>query len=279
MMADPDLAVRVSVYKVTHIETGRSYIGITRQQPAKRWRQHGWDANNPDRCKAPLHRAILKYGQDAFAFEVIFVAFGEDAGRLLERDFIASHNTMRPHGFNLTSGGEMLSGTKRSEEANANNRAARLGKVMPSEVRAKISAALKGRPKTPEHAAAAGRAQIGRRQSDETRRKVSIAMKALWMDPAEKAGLLERARLAGPNISAGKKRAWADPEFRERMKTCVKPPRVSEESRRKAAAALKIRWAEPGYREMMAAARDNSPKVKAFRSRSRNEKVSGEGDS
>lgn len=47
------------------------------------------------------------------------------------------------------------------------------GPVLPMETRAKLSAALKGRPQSPEHRAKRAAAQIGRRHSPETIAKMS----------------------------------------------------------------------------------------------------------
>lgn len=51
------------------------------------------------------------------------------------------------------------------------------GRTVTPETRAKISAALKGKPKSPEHAANAGAAQRGRPKSPETRAKISATLK------------------------------------------------------------------------------------------------------
>jgi len=106
----------VVVYMITHVATKRSYIGITTQKPTMRWRQHCWDAMDAKRCKSALHRAISKYGAHAFNFEILRKCDAVESARLAERELIAERNTMRPNGFNLTGGGEMMIGVVHSDE-------------------------------------------------------------------------------------------------------------------------------------------------------------------
>ncbi len=175
-MAKAAIGTKVSVYKATHIDSGRSYIGITSQRPAElRWRQHVWDAQNPKRSKAALQNAIRKYGPGAFKFKVLCVVNSADEARRNEQRLIAEHGTMRPNGFNLTTGGEMSVGFHLSEETKQklreiNIRRCNGGPAMPSRPREVRSAQMKAyyaaNPKQPE--------------SDETRRRKAEAAKAYW---------------------------------------------------------------------------------------------------
>jgi hypothetical protein len=204
-----------SLYKITHIESGHQYIGLTSRDAPLRWRQHVWDAGNDGRCKSALHRAIRKHGAAAFEFEVLAMATGGDAARLMERDLIAQHGTMRPAGFNLTSGGEMAVGVKVSAEtrrkiSHANLRRCNGGPAFPPRSREARSAATKAyyaaNPKQPE--------------TDQTIRRKSDAAKAYWAkrqaDAA--AGKIDRvghkphgmSPQARANVSAGIKRHWAE---------------------------------------------------------------------
>ena len=89
------------IYKVTSPST-KIYIGQTRRDPQKRWMQHCWSSSTS--CTA-LKNAITKYGAENMKFEVI----EECADAMLndrEQYWIRELNTLRPHGYNLTTGGD-----------------------------------------------------------------------------------------------------------------------------------------------------------------------------
>ena len=58
------------IYKFTHIETGRCYIGQTIQEPNQRRLEHISGSRHTDRTYH-FHNALRKYGVSAFTFEVI----------------------------------------------------------------------------------------------------------------------------------------------------------------------------------------------------------------
>lgn len=58
----------VKVYKVTNIQTGAVYIGITTKSIQKRWQQH---INSSRSDNLYFHRAISKYGVANFKIEQI----------------------------------------------------------------------------------------------------------------------------------------------------------------------------------------------------------------
>lgn len=94
------------IYKVTHLATGRAYVGLTQATVAKRWEQHIAAAMR-DKAPAPgsLQDAIRILGASEFA--VLELARATTQGELakLERAFIKSLSTLAPAGFNLNAGG------------------------------------------------------------------------------------------------------------------------------------------------------------------------------
>lgn len=213
----PSDTERICVYKVTCLVTGKAYIGITTRTAEERWQQHRFDAQNNRRCKGALHCAIKKYGVEQFDTSVLYEAVSQDEGRVVERGLIAAHGTMRPHGYNLTSGGEMRKGFRHSPETVERNRARNLGKAIPIAVRQKISAALKGKPKSASHIERLIVSSTGRKHTAETRQKLSIIGTAKRSDPDIAAMYTAATKASGPKISAAKKIVWANPEFRARM--------------------------------------------------------------
>lgn len=105
----PNGAIRClgRVYKVTHLATGKAYVGITRSSLAKRWQGHLDKAfGQTDLPPGSLAEAIRDQGADAFSIEQLALAQSESELCSAERQYIARLGTYRPAGFNLTRGGE-----------------------------------------------------------------------------------------------------------------------------------------------------------------------------
>lgn len=94
------------IYRIYHIESGRSYIGQTVFPMEVRVRQHIYNAHTKTSASYNQHikRAIRKYGTDAFAVEELERC---DNSLLDEREkyWIAHFDSVK-NGFNMTYGGE-----------------------------------------------------------------------------------------------------------------------------------------------------------------------------
>jgi hypothetical protein len=120
------------------------------------------------------HQAIVaKLGCTRSAFEVRMVATGlsELDAFSIEKERISFWRAANVDLTNLTNGGEGASGLKHSEKTKKLWSLQRKGNSISDEGRAKRSASLKGRPKSKEHAAAAGKAggiaRTGKKQNSE----------------------------------------------------------------------------------------------------------------
>ena len=91
------------IYKITS-PSGKSYIGITRQELSERWRQHCARAFTTAKSH-PFLNAIRKYGKEAFLIEQIDEAIDEQEALALEVRHITEAQTNRV-GYNVSSGGE-----------------------------------------------------------------------------------------------------------------------------------------------------------------------------
>ena len=139
------------LYSITHIETGRIYIGLARD-PVKRFNMHRWSGGQKGKSQQLIHRAMRAYGIDEFRFDVIACAYDLDAARIAEIALIDQHNAhVSRGGFNLTLGGEGIRGHRLSIEA-----------------REKISASKRGKPGRPitEAEKVAARARLMNRSKD-----------------------------------------------------------------------------------------------------------------
>lgn len=89
------------VYKHT-TPSGKSYIGITMNDPQRRW-GHGTNY----RTNKYFSNAIKKYGWENISHEVIYQGLTKEEACEKEKELIAKFRTCeRDHGYNLTSGGE-----------------------------------------------------------------------------------------------------------------------------------------------------------------------------
>ena len=110
---------------------GKVYIGLTCNEPEKRWRKgKGYDS------KSHFGRAIAKYGWDGFEHEIVRENLTLKEANQLEQDLIAQYDSRNPNkGYNVTSGGDGSTGAKHTSETKEKlsqlqkERIARTGKV------------------------------------------------------------------------------------------------------------------------------------------------------
>lgn len=138
------------VYKITNLINGKSYIGQTVRPIRVRFLQH---------CKSRSHsvalsKAIQKYGQNNFTYEVLFTALDKSELSPKEIQLIAELNTVAPNGYNLTEGGEHAFHTEASKkklsDSKLGDKNPMFGKKHSLEHKAKISEALTGKKRPPE---------------------------------------------------------------------------------------------------------------------------------
>lgn len=100
------------IYKATNKINGKVYIGKTTRTLEIRKKQHIIEAKN---CKFHFHKAIQKWGESSFDWEVLFTA--QDQKELNEKEifFIKQYDTYK-NGYNQTKGGEGQLGWVPSEE-------------------------------------------------------------------------------------------------------------------------------------------------------------------
>lgn len=209
--------------------SGKQYVGIASGGWRSRWRSHVFEARRGSAL--PLHRAINKYGPEAFQHQVLEQCGTREDAEAAEKFWILALGTKTPAGYNATDGGEGVVGL--SSEARARMRRAHLGKAVSSETiarmskprpdrriphssehRARISAAHLGKRLSAEARDKLRAANLGKRQSDETKAKRAASMRAAWARRSE----AERAAV-GAKITAGKFRpvplriapAWRSP--------------------------------------------------------------------
>lgn len=138
---------------------GKSYIGQTIRSLEKRKREHITDALNDNKNSMYFHKAIRKYGQDNFDWEILYECGNMEDLNKLEIYYIKLYNTYN-NGYNLNAGGNNAipseeTRRKISESTKGKNHS-NYGKHHLKETRKKISEAHKGK-----------------HLSEETRKKIS----------------------------------------------------------------------------------------------------------
>lgn len=90
------------VYMHEHRENGKKYIGITCQDPYKRW------GNGKNYKKTSYFRnAVDKYGWDMFRHEILYTNLSQKEACRIEQELIAKYKTNdREYGYNNSIGGE-----------------------------------------------------------------------------------------------------------------------------------------------------------------------------
>lgn len=198
------------VYKITNTVDGKVYVGKTVENIEHRWSNHCCTAlvgNSPYH----FHRAIRKYGPDAFVIDQ--VATTDDAIILAEAEkVVIEHFDLFKNGYNMTLGGEGRSGHVPSEEA-----------------RRKQSKSMKGRVPW----------NKGKARSEETRRKISETLKINYLSEEYRI----KAQLAQIDKHCGEKNPFFgkfhSQETKKKIGAANKGRVHSEETRRKIGVAAR----------------------------------------
>jgi group I intron endonuclease len=92
------------IYKITNLINGKIYIGQTKQNPNKRWCSHKNNSKNKKYKNISLiSKAIYKYGEENFTFEIIDSARCAESLNRLEGYYITTLCSLTPKGYNIES--------------------------------------------------------------------------------------------------------------------------------------------------------------------------------
>ena len=153
------------IYKFTHIETGRAYIGQTTQNPNQRRLEHIADSRHTTK-EYHFHNALRKYGIDAFTFEVIDNARSLEELNLLEEKYVEQYDSIN-NGFNIRqAGGNKLhseESKERMREAQIQAHARRRDAGTEGGWKRKDGGPMKGKTCSIEHKRKVGEANKGKK--------------------------------------------------------------------------------------------------------------------
>ena len=156
---------RYCVYKHTNTINNKCYIGITSQQPNKRWLNgYGYSKAQPK-----FYNAIQKYGWEKFTHEILFENLTLEEANNKEIELIAFYNSCEA-GYNTSTGGNGNPGHVVTPEMRKQMSLAHIGQV----------SWTKCKPLTETHKHNLSLAHIGKstgKCSEETKVKISKALK------------------------------------------------------------------------------------------------------
>ena len=224
------------IYKITHRETGKIYIG---QSIKLKRRYNGYkNAGGSGNGNSVIKRSILKYGWDAFDWEILLYANDLDYLNEMEIKLIKAYDCIAPKGFNIEEGGKNAPFPEHIKKLFSEQRK---GKKLTQETKDKLSISGKKRWEnaTPEEwenlRIAASKLHKGKKISEETRKKLSESR--LKLSSEGKLNIKDRS---------GSKHTE---ETKKKMSLAHKGQKRSEESKQRMVEASKKRWADPAYRE------------------------------
>lgn len=198
------------VYVLTNHKNGKQYVGRTRKSGGVRWREHIASARAGSVYL--LHKAIRKYGAGNFSVATLQRCRTSETLNRAERQWVKRLGTLAPNGYNLTLGGDGVSGFTFSsaskkkmsssrrrwfESLSPEEKAAYPIKFQTSEFRGSQSERTKAQwaGKTSGAKLRAGVSTLkGCKRSEESRARMSTARKAAWADPQKRERYLQKAR-------------------------------------------------------------------------------------
>lgn len=221
------------LYRLT-FPNGKAYIGITKRTVARRFAEHVNFAKS-GKSGSAVHHAINKFGRASVLVETLASADWESL-KSMEIAMIAQHNTRPPYGYNLTKGGDGVTGFDALTRVKMG--AANVGRIPTQETREKLSSAGKGRKASQQARENISRGKTGVKFSDAHKENLSAARKAhVANSPAVVMSAETRARM-----SAVKTGLTHSDETRAKLRALNTGKTLSAETRAKQSASIAAHW-------------------------------------
>lgn len=165
------------VYKIKNLINNKLYIGKA-DNVNKRWLKHiSYARTNRGFI---FHKAITKYGADNFEVSILEECESEEIALEKEAYWIAEYKTNickwgSEFGYNLTDGGEGISGHKHSDESKQKMSDASIGKPKSDDHKNQLSISHTGKILSEEHRASISLSNMGKIMSDSARNNIRIS--------------------------------------------------------------------------------------------------------
>jgi len=174
------------IYVATNRTDGCRYVGKTVTTMKQRREAHEREAK--ERPLSLFHQALHQYGFDAFIWQIVIESEDDEELLWMEQISIEFLRSKIPNGYNMTDGGEGMTGLQHSSETKAKIGEASRRRRHSLETRAKISKALlghsgywEGKELTKAHREKIGISQLGnthtkgRKHTEEEKRRIAAS--------------------------------------------------------------------------------------------------------
>lgn len=210
-----------AVYCATCLVNGKKYVGKSIKGMIKRRHGHQSDALKFNRTR--FQKALRKYGTEMWVWEELFLSDCDDTLKAVEKKFISEFKQQGLELYNLTEGGDGVSGFRMTEEHREKLRRAKLGTTASEETKLKLRKARLGTKLPPEVVAKAAAANRGKKRSAEIIEKLRSRVYS--------AESIEKFR-------AGQNKRFSNPEEREKYRLLATGREISQETREKKRQAM-----------------------------------------
>jgi group I intron endonuclease len=198
------------VYCWTNTVNGKKYVGKGKNRRA--W--HHMSRAKSSTATPVFYRAIRKYGKEAFHLEMLYTGLSEAEAYVMEIESIRVLGTRDPDGYNLTDGGEGVSGIDFSDETKARMSSSANRRWEDQSQRDLVSEQSRDRMRNP-----AARQNLSDKATEqwasaEARNQMSVLKKAAMTDEL-KTVLSEKAKLQWERDRAKLMTIHASPEVKK----------------------------------------------------------------
>jgi group I intron endonuclease len=135
------------IYRIYNKINGKSYIGQSKNDtPIVRWNRHVRDAEKGS--PNAIHKAIIKYGIDAFEVSVLCICETQEERNKREDELITEYKSMQEeNGYNMVRGGKGRAPNFNHKEEHKNKMSILMtGRKLTPETKEKLSKAKAGKP-------------------------------------------------------------------------------------------------------------------------------------
>lgn len=216
------MAVPCFIYAITHIESGRRYIGST-ISVTNRWIRHKSHLKHNKHHCAYLQNAWNKYGKNAFIFSIIDTTL--PTNDRIERALLELKHIADAECYN--------SRTAATDLQNFENSPLTREKISNG-----LARAISENPDFVARLKARGNEMADAMRSPEGRKRAGEATRKRWQDPEERKKLYQ-----------GLINRWNAPGARERQSEKLKAAKSSPEVREQISLRTKASWADPNSKQ------------------------------
>ncbi len=175
MLSDIEEKKNFCVYVHINKINGKKYVGVTSQDPEKRWNNgKGYTKRQPH-----MYNAIQKWGWENFEHQILISDISVEDASFIEQMLIVEWNLQDPeYGYNAQSGG--LTYATLSDEIKEKIGKAHKGRKLTEEHKRKLSEAKKNKPLSEKQLEVIDRMKYsnkGRERTEEHKQKIREALK------------------------------------------------------------------------------------------------------